>query len=145
MQAEPITTVSHTGGCRCGAVRFEAVVEPHRISDRHCTDWRRATGAPVSAFVGFGSGDLRFTAGEPRPFEHAPAGRSFRATCGSPPASVDARLTNQTWFMFHAMDRPEDYKPTLHAYVCEQLRYVHMPDDLPRLVRSSVERSGSPQ
>lgn len=145
MQAEPIVTVSHTGGCRCGAVRFEASDEPHHISYCHCTDCRRATGAPVSAFVGFAADNVRFTIGEPRLFENGAASRSFCATCGSPIAYADARLENQIWFMLGAMDRPEDYVPTLHAYVCEQLRYVHMPDDLPRLVRSSVERSGSPQ
>lgn len=145
MQAEPIMTVSHTGGCRCGAVRFEASVDPHHISYCHCTDCRRATGAPVSAFVGFAAEKVRFGVGEPRLFENGPASRSFCATCGSPLAYVDARLENQIWFMLGAMDRPEDYRPTLHAYVCEQLRHVHMPDDLPRLVRSSVERSGYPQ
>ncbi len=145
MQAEPKTTVSHTGGCRCGAVRFEAAVEPHHISYCHCADCRRATGAPVSAFVGFAADGVRFTAGAPRLYENGPASRSFCATCGSPIAYADARLENQIWFMLGAMDHPEDYKPTLHAYVREQLRYVHMPDGLPRLMRSSVERSGTPQ
>ncbi|MDN2578456.1 GFA family protein [Aquibium sp. ELW1220] len=143
MQAKPTTSVSHTGGCRCGAVRFEAVVEPHHISYCHCANCRRATGAPVSAFVGFAAGDVRFTAGEPRLFENGPASRSFCATCGSPIAYTDARLENQIWFMLGAMDSPKDYKPTLHAYVREQLRYVHMPDDLPQLERSSVPRSGT--
>jgi len=145
MQAEPMTTVFHTGGCRCGAVRFEAEVEPHHISYCHCTDCRRATGAPVSAFVGFPADGVRFTAGEPRPYENGPVRRSFCATCGSPVAYDDARLANQIWFMLGAMDHPENYKPTLHAYVGEQLRYVHMPDDLPRHVRSSVERPGNLQ
>ena len=34
--------------------------------------------------------------------------------------------------MLGAMDTPENYKPTLHAYVREQLPFVHMPDGLPR-------------
>ena len=39
----------HTGGCRCGAVRFEASADPHHVSYCHCKDCRRASGAPVSA------------------------------------------------------------------------------------------------
>ncbi|RST80202.1 GFA family protein [Aquibium carbonis] len=143
MQAEGTTTVSHTGGCRCGAVRFETAVAPHHVSYCHCADCRRASGAPVSAFVGFPADGVRFAAEEPRLFENGPVSRSFCATCGSPIAYVDARLENQIWFMLGAMDHPQDYKPTLHAYVREQLPYVHMSDDLPRLERSSVERSGT--
>jgi hypothetical protein len=138
-------TVSHPGGCRCGAVRFEASVEPHHVSYCHCTDCRRATGAPVSAFVGFRAEGVRFTSGDPTVFENGPASRSFCGACGSPIAYADERLEDQIWFLLGAMDHPELFKPTCHAYVREQLRFIHMPDGLPRHVRSSVERPGNPQ
>ena len=35
---------------------------------------------------------------------------------------------------------PANYKPTLHAYVREQLPFVHMPDGLPRYPKTSVPR-----
>ena len=133
-------TVSHTGGCRCGTVRFEASVEPHHISYCHCADCRRATGAPVAAFVGFRADAVSFSGEEPQVFGNGPASRSFCGNCGSPIAYVDERLKNQIWFMLGAMDEPSNYRPTQHAYVREQLRYVHMPDGLPRYVKSSVER-----
>jgi len=38
------------------------------------------------------------------------------------------------------MDAPVDFAPTLHAYVSEQLPYLHMSDDLPRHLKSSVKR-----
>ena len=44
----------HSGGCRCGAgARSKRSGEPLSVGYCHCSDCRRATGAPVSAFVGF--------------------------------------------------------------------------------------------
>ena len=39
---------THTGGCRCGAVRFEASGEPFCATYCHCSDCRTAPGAPAS-------------------------------------------------------------------------------------------------
>jgi hypothetical protein len=136
-----MTDATHTGGCRCGAVRFEVSAAPHRVSYCHCGDCRRATGAPVSAFVGFAAEAVMFSGEATKLFENGPVTRSFCATCGSPIAYADARLVGSLWFMLGAMDQPALYKPTLHAYVREQLPFVHMPDGLPRHVKSSVQRS----
>ncbi len=135
-----MTAALHTGGCRCGAVRFTAHAEPHHVSYCHCGDCRQATGAPVSAFVGFAAEAVAFSGEPPKPFENGPVTRSFCATCGSPIVYADERLAGSLWFMLGAMDRPETFEPTLHAYVSEQLPYVHMPDGLPRHERSSVTR-----
>jgi hypothetical protein len=130
----------HTGGCRCGGVRFEAKAEPHHVSYCHCGDCRRASGAPVSAFVGFKTDDVTIDGATLRSYENGPVTRSFCGTCGAPIAYVDARVGETTYFMLGAMDQPALYKPTLHAYVREQLPYVHMPDGLPRELRTSVPR-----
>jgi len=133
-------TISHTGGCRCGAVRFESSADPHHISYCHCADCRRASGAPVSAFVGFMAEAVTFSGEEPRVFANGPVTRSFCGTCGSPLAYFDERIGDQIFFVLGAMDAPERYKPTLHAYVREQLPYLHMPDGLPRMLTTSVAR-----
>ena len=70
--------------------------------------------------------------------------RSFCGVCGSPIAYVDSRIGETVYFMLGAMDAPAAYKPTLHAYVREQLPYLHMPDGLPRHLGSSVARPESP-
>jgi hypothetical protein len=120
-------------------VRFEAGAEPFHVSYCHCSDCRRATGAPVSAFVGFDAVDVTVY-GEPRTFEHGPVRRSFCGICGSPLAYVDERLAASIWFMLGAMDSPGHYKPTLHAWIGEQLPYLHISDGLPRIERTSVPR-----
>ena len=133
----------HQGGCRCGAVRFEASADPHHVSYCHCGDCRRATGSPVTAFVGFNDGEIAFTGKDAKGFENGPVRRGFCGTCGSPLFYVDERLPGKIYFMLGAMDRPAWYKPTVHAYVREQLPFLHMPDGLPRHLKSSVPRENS--
>ena len=135
-----MTEVLHTGGCRCGAVRFEASAEPDHVSYCHCGDCRKATGAPVSAFVGFMADEVTVTGDALKSFDNGPVTRSFCGTCGSPIAYADERIGDRLYFMLGAMDAPQNYKPTLHAYVREQLPFVHMQDGLPRHPGTSVPR-----
>jgi hypothetical protein len=131
---------NHTGGCRCGAVRFEASAEPHHVSYCHCADCRRATGAPVAAYVGFMAGEVVIRGNGLARFENGPVTRRFCAVCGAPIAYTDARIGDRIYFMLGAMDQPALYHPTHHSYVRSQLPFVHMPDGLPRHVRTSVPR-----
>lgn len=135
-----MTEAKHQGGCRCGAVRFEAAGDPLSVGYCHCNDCRRASGAPVSAFVGFDAGVVRITGDTLRSYENGDVARSFCSVCGSPIAYVDQRLPDSVWFMLGVMDIPANYKPTRHSYVREQLPYVHMPDGLERFPRTSVPR-----
>jgi hypothetical protein len=133
-------TIIHSGGCRCGAVQFAVSAEPNHISYCHCADCRKASGAPVSAFVGFPANEVALEGGSMRIYENGPVKRSFCGVCGTPITYADDRLANQIYFMLGAMDAPENYKPTLHAHVREQLPFVHMPDGLQRYPKSSVSR-----
>lgn len=136
---------THTGGCRCGAVRFEASSEPLQVSYCHCSDCRRATGAPVSAFVGFLLDRVTIEGNTLKTFENGPVTRSFCGNCGSPIAYVDARLENQIYLMLGIFDMPAYFRPTHHSHVREQLPFLHMPDGLPRHVKSSVQRPDGAQ
>ena len=49
------------------------------------------------------------------------------------------------YFMLGAMDMPAYFKPTHHAHVREQLPFLHMPDDLPRHLKTSVPRPDGTQ
>ncbi len=131
----------HAGGCRCGAVRFEASGEPLSIGYCHCSDCRRATGAPVAAFVGFPAENVSLKGKTLRTFENGAVTRSFCGNCGSPVSYVDQRLRDRTYFMLGAMNMPAKYVPTLHSYAREQLPFLHIPDGLPRFPKSSVPRT----
>ena len=74
----------HTGGCRCGAIRFEAAGEPVHISYCHCGDCRRASGAPLTAFIGFGAADVTFHGEEGAAYLHIDDGLPRRETTTVP-------------------------------------------------------------
>ena len=38
-----------TGGCLCGAVRYETTMKPFKIAFCHCASCRKATAAPLLA------------------------------------------------------------------------------------------------
>ncbi|MBP1851245.1 GFA family protein [Rhizobium halophytocola] len=130
----------HTGGCRCGAIRFEADADPIYASYCHCEDCKRASGAPMAAFVGFHAADVTFDGEDAATYGKAPVSRSFCATCGAPLAYADARLPERIFFMLGAMDAPENYPPTVHAYAPEALPFLHMDDGLPRSDTMTVPR-----
>ncbi|TKB27221.1 MAG: GFA family protein, partial [Mesorhizobium sp.] len=58
----------------------------------------------------------------------------------SPIAYSDERLAGHIYFTLGAMDMPAYFRPTLHAHVREQLPFLHMPDSLPRHLKTSVAR-----
>lgn len=130
----------HSGGCRCGAIRFEASADPAYASYCHCGDCRRASGAPVAAFVGFNTADIRFSGAAAATYGTAPVKRSFCGNCGAPIAYTDERLSDRIFFMLGAMDAPENYPPRMHGYVGEQLPFFHVDDGLPRMETMTVPR-----
>ena len=57
----------YTGGCLCGALRYEAEGEPLYSGHCYCTDCQKASGSGFIPFLGFAGGAVRFH-GQSRPF-----------------------------------------------------------------------------
>ncbi len=105
-----MTTI--TGGCLCGAVRFEATSSPIMVAFCHCRSCRRHTGAPVAVYVDFKRVDVRFVAGEPTRFASSPgAKRSFCGACGSTLAFEGENLPDEVHIHLGALDEPEKFVP----------------------------------
>lgn len=73
-----------TGGCHCGAIRYEATAGPSRHALCHCSDCRKSAGAPVVAWGIFGLNEVRVTKGEPKVRASSENGRRhFCPDCGA--------------------------------------------------------------
>jgi hypothetical protein len=78
-----------SGGCHCGAIRFEAQVDPERVTLCHCTDCQQLSGGPYRATVPAPAATFRLIRGEPRSYiKTADSGarrrHGFCGDCGAP-------------------------------------------------------------
>jgi hypothetical protein len=77
-----------TGNCHCGAIRYEAEVDPASVGVCHYTDCQQFSGSPWRASVRARAADVRLT-GEPKVYVKTAdsgtrRGQAFCGNCGSP-------------------------------------------------------------
>ncbi|WP_242221044.1 GFA family protein [Shinella zoogloeoides] len=109
----------HSGGCLCGAVRFEATgpaEKPHTCSCRFC---QRHTGAPTAAWVEFPAGRIAWTgaAGRPSTWRSSDySSRAFCPACGSSMGAIDDEPV--VALLVGSFDDPTDpaFMPEYHSF-----------------------------
>lgn len=127
--------ITVTGGCMCGAVRYEASGDPISVIFCHCESCRRHSGAPVVALAGFKRDQVRFPKGERATYESSPGvARGFCANCG----------TSLTWegdgdelgplieILVATADDPSKLTPQFHVHHAERIPWFETSDSLPR-------------
>lgn len=77
------------GSCHCGAITFEAEIDPDRVRICHCTDCQQLSGTAFRVMVPCDEDKFRLKTGEPRIYvKTAESGRqrqqAFCGDCGSP-------------------------------------------------------------
>ena len=72
------------GSCHCGAITFEAEVDPAKSILCHCTDCQTMSGSAFRAVVAAPEADFRLLSGEPKAYiKTAESGaRRIQAFCG---------------------------------------------------------------
>jgi hypothetical protein len=129
------TTLPITGGCLCGAVRFEVTGPPDKVGICHCRMCQRWTGSAFAAGVRFPRTAFRFTKGEPQVYRSsAIMERGFCGDCGSPLIywyTTEKKATDRVWLSLGNFDDPSAFAPEYHYAVETQMNWL--PDDgLPR-------------
>jgi hypothetical protein len=77
------------GACHCGAITFEAEIDPDRVRICHCTDCQQLSGTAFRVMVPCPEADFHLKTGAPKIYvKTAESGRrrqqAFCADCGSP-------------------------------------------------------------
>ena len=135
-----MTELPLTGGCLCGAVRFEVTEPLVSAGYCHCTRCQRRTGTAASAQARIAPGSLRILSGDEliRAYE-PPNGfaKHFCSACGSAlwsrgrddPEIVSVRLG--------AFDGDPGIRPSARSFVAYAAPWEPIPDDgLPRYPES---------
>ena len=125
-----------TGGCGCGATRFEVTAPLVSASYCHCTRCQRRTGAAASANARAEPGSVRIVQGADELRVWAPEGgfeKLFCGRCGSALFSRPPGGEDLVGVRLGALDGDPGIRPQWHQYVAYAAPWEEIPDDgLPR-------------
>jgi hypothetical protein len=125
-----------SGGCLCGAVRFEVVEPPVGASYCHCTRCQRRTGTAAPPSVRVVPGSVRVVSGEDEVQVWRPPdglGKAFCRVCGSHLFAIHPEDGTARGVRFAAFDEPPPIRPQWRQYVAYAASWETIPDDgLPR-------------
>ena len=123
-----------TGGCLCGAVRYEAAGEPQFAGHCYCADCRKASGSGFIPFMSFAAEAVRFT-GETRQFRS----RSFRGTaavrnscpaCGGLVFGGEVGATDSHTIYAGSLDDASRFHPTVAIFDRDRPAWAVIPPGL---------------
>ncbi len=119
----------YSGGCLCGAVRFEAkapAARPHTCSCKMC---QRHTGGLTLAWVEFPRDAVKWTGkgGKPVTYRSSPiSSRAFCKICGSSLGAIDDAPT--VGLLLGVFDKPgaAALRPTAHSFRSPRPKWWHV-------------------
>jgi hypothetical protein len=121
-----------TGGCLCGAVRFE-VTEPLVSSGYcHCTRCQRRTGTAASPGARIAPGSLRVLSGEEHIKAYEPDegfAKVFCSSCGGALWSQSQEDADVISIRLGAFDADPGIRPTYRQFVAYAAPWEPIPDD----------------
>jgi hypothetical protein len=125
------------GQCHCGHVKYEAEIDPGKISICHCTDCQRLTGGAYRVTAITPTGNLRLIANPPKVYTKygdngRPRFQSFCPECGSPLfTSGDGNDAATTGIRLGTINQRRELKPSRQIWCRSALSWVNDIGDLP--------------
>lgn len=122
-----------TGGCNCGAVRFE-VSEPFEASMYcHCTRCQRRNGTAASVNARTTPEAFRIVQGEDRIRAWDPPGGAAKYFCGDCGSALFSRSPGSVGVRLGTIDGDPGIRPSYRQYTAYAAAWEPIPDDgLPR-------------
>ena len=128
----PLPKSPFSGGCQCGACRYEVTGAPHRLYACHCTECRKQSASAFGISLIVSAGDFRLTAGTPRVWERptASGGRiacSFCPDCGTRLFHWSSTEPEVLSIKGGSLDNAPDLSEAYHIWTASKLPGVIIP------------------
>jgi hypothetical protein len=125
-----------TGGCLCGAVRYQISAKPIAAANCHCRTCQKAVGAPHLAIMFVPASALTIT-GDYKEFATLAASgntvyRAFCPACGTSLFGRNSRFTEIRPVSAATLDDPSVFKPEKDIWVTDSQPWDYMNPDLPK-------------
>ncbi len=129
--------MSMTGGCHCGAIRYEVVGEALTHALCHCTDCRRHAGAPMVGWTMYPQAAVQVTAGKLKVYHSSEHGRRhFCPECGTGLFYVNAEvLPGIIDIQSATYDDPAAIPAQVHIQVADRIAWMQTAHVLPQYER----------
>jgi hypothetical protein len=125
-----------TGGCGCGAVRFELSAPPVAAVYCHCTRCQRRTGTAAAASARIEPGSLTIVSGDEHVKTWAPEGgfeKDFCDECGSALFARNPKNPDTVAVRLGAFDQDPGVRPSARQFTAYAAVWEPIPEDgLPR-------------
>jgi hypothetical protein len=129
--------MSREGGCHCGAVRYVVVGEAITHALCHCSDCRRAAGAPLVGWTMYPRDALSLMRGTPKTYASSQHGRRmFCGDCGTGLFYENAdTLPGITDIQSATYDDPGAVPARIHIQTAERIAWMETAHTLPAFER----------
>jgi hypothetical protein len=124
------------GGCACGALRYRLASDPLFIHCCHCSNCQRQTGSAFVVNLLIEADRVEMLAGTPEPVD-APRDdgspqRIFRCPRCQVAIFSEYGRPEVRFVRGGTLDDPSDVRPDVHIYTRSKVRWVVVPDGVPR-------------
>lgn len=128
-----------TGGCYCGALRYEVGSEPVMRAQCHCRECQHISGGGPNYFMLIPPDGFRYTSGEPKTFARsdleAPVTREFCADCGT---HIVTRPQTVPFLVLKVgtLDDPAAFEaPAMAIFTIDKQPFHEIPEGMPTFER----------
>lgn len=129
--------MKYTGGCYCGAIRYEANGDTLLKAQCHCRECQYFAGGQSNLTMSVAVDGFSYTQGKPEQFSRTdlenPVTREFCGKCGTPLTTLVPSMPQMVFLKVGSLDQPELYEGAqMVIYTSEKQPFHLLPEGVPQ-------------